>query len=157
MSPAEFFTLVNESSRVNTAKCSTEVIFYDWKAFLEQFFNGAVKGISHTHHLSFDNTTLGTVKYRTWFTDDWSAASLLKPGITIAMIRDPKGPLKNLRDFVLARKSLTAERTKQLADMGQQYSPLEPECSTEDYVARHPFFQPCTPPGPVGAAAAAAT
>jgi hypothetical protein len=156
MNPAKFFTLVNESSDVNTAKCSTEVVFYDWKTFLEQFFVGTVKGISQVHHLSFENTKPGMVKHRTWFTDEWSVTSLLKPGITPDMIRAPQGGLKKLSELVLARKDLTPERTKQLAGMGRQYCPLRPDCSDQEYSVRHPFFLPCAPPGPMGAAAEAA-
>jgi hypothetical protein len=157
MDPAQFHALVNDSSRVNTGKSSTSVQFYDWKFFLEQFFKATVTRISDVHHLLFDDSTPGTVKHRTWFTKEWSETSLLKPGVTAAMVRDPAAyGEKPLNECFLAPKRPTEERIKQLVGMARQYQPLAPGCTDEEYVQRHPWFQSSDPEAAAAAAVAAA-
>lgn len=111
-SPAQLYHAVNESSKCNTAVCGSQVTWYDWKAFLGQFFRDRPFWISEMHHLRFDRDHPGRVQFKDRPTDPWQQVNIRRAfSMTPAVLQRPEGHgLRPLSDFKMPLAVINATR-----------------------------------------------
>ena len=138
--PADLYRVVhNSSGRTNSAVCSTQYIFYDWKNYLEQFFRGRVKLISLKHHFRYTSDTLGTVQTKTFPEMPWETTKLLKPAVSVQNVLDAGkegSRFKALSDFVLPATPITGTRLKACEEVVKKYPGFVGDGKR--------FYSPCT-------------
>ena len=61
-SSRELLNAVHESSRLNTGLAGDTVTYYDWKAFLAQFFASTSFGIRALHHFRYERARTSTAR-----------------------------------------------------------------------------------------------
>ena len=76
-SPSAAQDFYRGSAKCNRVARISDVVWYDWKAFLEQFFKGVVKFITVYHEFEFRSSNPGVVYYKEYFdTPTWSEQNL---------------------------------------------------------------------------------
>lgn len=94
--------------RVVTAN---EVIWYDWKTFLEQFYKKKIPKVSQAHHVTFDREDPDKVFFRQLATSPWFDTQFVKPANAArAKLAYPHG-------FELTIPPIKPGRRKQLEDV----------------------------------------
>ncbi|KAI9327452.1 hypothetical protein BDR26DRAFT_923847 [Obelidium mucronatum] len=116
--PAQFADCVNRSEQ-NTAIKDTDVSWWTWSAFLEQFFEGTVPKIMSMHEFEFPDDKLGTVRFRESDQDAWQEKNLLRPAVTVAVISGVMDSVvtpgfKMLCHFKMPADALSIDRLKQI-------------------------------------------
>ena len=89
LTPKDVVKAYRESSICNIVELVNEVIFYDWKSFLGQFFDKKVAEMTLQHEFMFVKGNFGSVCYKKFATDSaWNTASLLIANIKIEDIQN---------------------------------------------------------------------
>ena len=141
-SPADLYHVVQFlSGRTNSAVCSTQYIFYDWKLFLGQFFKGKVKLISAQHHFRYTSENAGDVQTKTYPEMPWKTTKLLQAGVSVADVLSAGkegSRFRALGDFVLQPTPITGKRRLAVQEVVTKYSGF--------LGAGKRFYSPCTIP-----------
>ena len=98
--PEDLVQIYSNSASCNRVETTETVIFYDWKAFLDQFFTSAVVKMKTFHHFYFSKHHPGVVKHRrlSTSTDEYST-TIIRPNVSINDIKNPLGVYKPLQHF----------------------------------------------------------
>jgi hypothetical protein len=143
-SAQRLFEAVNDSSRVNTAVCGTTVEWFEFKLFLEQFFDKTVTCLMKMHHFQYKTANPGVVWHKAAANDPWICTELFKPNITVAHILNPEDyGLRSLKAFPKVNQAMTDARKQTLAKMAESYAPNPLLDTQEKRISNHPFFKPC--------------
>jgi len=126
--PSQLYDLVNSRcGKHNSAVCSSLVIFYDWKCFLEQFFDKTVPGIKSMHEFQYSIDHPGAVFVRVDSDSPFKRIDLMAAGVTVEHIRNPDGvkyfPL-TVDKFKMPPKPIDDARQKQLDMILKHYGTL---------------------------------
>ena len=120
-STEDFLKVVDESAKSNIAVHGSNIHFYDWKSFLEQFFDSKIPNITHQHYIS---ANAGKIKVKQFNSSSWELLELefMKPGINAEMIKEPGiHNLKSLCDFSVSIQPPTFDRRAQLQEIAEKY------------------------------------
>jgi len=95
LSPLDVCKLYKNSGRCNRVQTpKTGVVWYDWKAFLGQFFDKTIPMLSMLHEFKFLRSNPGIVYYKHYANSEhWYELQLFKSGITADNVRIPSGDL----------------------------------------------------------------
>lgn len=100
LSPENVVRCATNSAKCNTVETAGAVGWYDWRAFLEQFFDGQVPHISKHHIFAFSRSKPGYVWCKELSTTPGMRMySMLREGVTAEMVCNPQPPLKPLEEF----------------------------------------------------------
>lgn len=115
-----FDVIENRSGRHNRAGFCDN--FFDWKAFLGQFFNKIVDDISLMHHFEYDAKTPGVVRFKRMHDDEWQSKNLFRSGVTTEMVLAPMAHGHHeFEQYPLAAVPPTAERQQALDQIDERY------------------------------------
>ena len=124
--PADLYHVVQcLSGRTNSAVCSTQYPFYNWKLFLLQFFKAKVKLISLQHHFRYSSDNAGVVQHKTYPEKPWQTTHLLQDGVSVADVLNAGkegSRFYALSKFALGPTPITAKRLKACQEVVTKYS-----------------------------------
>ena len=102
LTPKDVFEVYTASAKCNQVELADNVVWYDWKAFLGQFFNKQVPRMSAMHNFEFRPGSPGVGFFKEY--DDtpyWTPSSLFADGVTANIVRNPTGDYRPLSDFMV--------------------------------------------------------
>ena len=134
LAPCDLFRLTNEqcgSGQHAYDGSSATVVYYDWKAFLFQFFDYEKKmipNIKKRYDFLYEKSSPGLVQFRANNTLDYESLQILRPGITAAMVRNPSAAgLKPLKEFILRPPNRLPSRIAAMKQVTDKYKNVPPE------------------------------
>ena len=123
--PADLYHVVQTlSGRTNSAVCSTQYLFYDWKLYLSQFFKGKVKSISSQHHFRYSSDNHGFVQTKPYPEMAWNTTNLWQPGVSAADVLNAGKEGSNfmpLSAFVVKPTKIRGKRLKATKEVVAKY------------------------------------
>ena len=91
-----------DSASCNRVANVSEVVWYDWKSFLGQFYDGKVKHLKRYHEFKFSRKEPGVVSSREYADSRaWIKTSLFRRGVDPTVMYAPAGDFKPLSDFIV--------------------------------------------------------
>jgi hypothetical protein len=101
-SPKDVRQFYADSASCNLVANVSEVVWYDWKSFLGQFYDGKVKHLKRYHEFKFSRISPGVVFFKAYEdSPEWGQMNLLRPGVDPTVISAPAGDFKPLSDFIV--------------------------------------------------------
>jgi len=89
--PQDLFNVIEQSSCMNRAECTSSLTCYNFKDYLQQFFHFKIPGITRMHHFVFDSSKPGVVSYQEYPDSPMASINLFSRGITAHHILHPDG------------------------------------------------------------------
>jgi hypothetical protein len=82
---------------------TSSFVFYDWKAFLSQFYRERIKEISKMHEFQFMHEQPGSVSYKKYHDSigHWGIQTVLMSSCSIDQVRNPSGSYKSISEFAI--------------------------------------------------------
>ena len=112
------------SSKCNEVVTSNEVVWYDFKGFLDQFYEGNIKEISSNHHFYVNKINPGEIIYKRLVDSNaTSKVNILKKNVSVNDIINPTGNYKKLEHYIVnpATYSLTMNESTNKNKIRKKY------------------------------------
>jgi hypothetical protein len=105
--PRDLVGLVRDSAICNEVEhAASGVVWYDWKAFLAQFFSKKIPLISDMHEFWYKKENPGVCYYKRYANEEqWLSKQLFKPGVTANDVLAPTGNFRPLSAFEVSKRS----------------------------------------------------
>lgn len=115
LDPADVVKCYSNSAKCNEVVTTDKVKWYNFKEFLDQFYEGAIKDISIHHHFYINKEKPGIITYKQLIdSEHMVTANILRKGVTINDIKNPTGNFKTLDKYVVPSEtySLTMDESE---------------------------------------------